>query len=189
MILRARSGWGAFGGYGFGVGDRFEDIEIDMAYNIVEESSMGFTFGGQIMYGFSPKFAFALVWDWIQWKYDISGDTEMWFGETDIDDEYLMKFNTTLMYFFDTKARFCPFVEAGPGFYINSHEEADNRFGITAGAGALYFFQPVYAIEFGGRFHHIFDSEDAPSEFAEDIPSTSFFELFVGFKYFFGRWE
>ncbi len=141
------------------------------------------------MYGLTDKIALALVWDWIQWKYDITGDTEMWSGNSDIDNENLMKFNATAMYFFSTESQLCPYIEAGPGFYINSHEDADNKFGLIAGAGALYFFQPLYAIEFGGRFHYIFDSENAPEEGMDDIPSTTFFELFVGFKYFFGGME
>lgn len=180
--LKGIMGIGAFVDYGFGFGDNFEDYEYT-AIDAKETVSLGFSFGAQFMYGLTDNIALAIVWDYVQIKYGTEGADADQIEE--YDNESFMKFNANVMYFFNTEATLCPFVFVGPGYYVPSHEEADSKFGFNGGIGALYFFQENMALEFGGVFHYIFDKDEDKGIDA----TTTFAEVFVGIKYFFGGME
>ena len=179
--LKGMMGIGAFVDYGFGFGDNFDDV--DLGSGTTGETSLGFSFGAQFMYGLTDKIALAAVWDYVQIKFDVTGEEAEYYD--DIDNESYMKFAANAMYFFNTEATLCPFVLVGPAFFVPSAEGADSKFGFNGGVGALYFMQENMAIEFGGTFNYVMDKD-------EDIgidANTTYAEIFVGFKYFFGGME
>lgn len=181
--LQGLMGAGAFVDYGIGMGEAFDDYEGtwligDVTVDVKVETSLGLSFGGKFLYGLTPNIALAALVDYQQIKYEATASAE---GETasDSQTESWIAFNVNGMYFFNTEAQFCPYVEAGPGFYMPSVEGADSKFGINAGAGFLYMFQDNMGVDFGGRFHMIF---------TEDI-KTNYIEIHGGIMFFFGGTE
>ena len=176
-----KMGVGAFLDYGFGLGDAFGKQEHFGGQTV--ETKLGFSFGGQAMYGITSKIGIALVVDMLQWKMEYSGEgTE---GFVDENEAYI-KFNFNGMYFFHMESELVPFVEFGPGYYTFTGEGSDSHFGFNAGAGVFYFVRENLAGELGGRFHYLFSGESTESV---DIPDEYFIEFHVGFKYFFGGME
>jgi opacity protein-like surface antigen len=173
-------GFGAFFDYGIGFGSAFDDWELET--DAVEEVSLGFSFGGQFMYGITSSIAIALLIDYQMISYDVTGENA---GDYVVpDDENWIVINFNGMYFFGTESQIIPFVEAGLGYYMPSHEEADSKFGFNGGIGFFYFFQENMAVELGGRFHMILNSDSDL-----DIDNTTYMDFRLGFKYFFGGME
>jgi Outer membrane protein beta-barrel domain len=167
---------GGFVDYSFGMGSNFDDVVVE---DTTLETSLGFSFGGELIYGITSSIALAARFDYVMVNFNYSG-----MGSADLIDpknENIIALNINGMYFFGTDARIIPFVEAGPGFYIPSKDGADSKFGLNAGAGFLYFFQEDIAFEFGGRYHLIFDCDDEL-----DKDKTTYIDFHAGLNFFLG---
>ncbi|MBD3218858.1 MAG: outer membrane beta-barrel protein [candidate division Zixibacteria bacterium] len=176
LDLEKRVMAGVFVDYGFGFGDSFEEYSFsdpDVG-TITVDPTLGFSFGGQVTYGLTENIALSGMVDWIQWKLDISEDYEDF---EDLENESVIAINFNGMYLFQMESMVTPFVEAGPGYYIFSADNADSKFGINGGGGIIYMFQEQIGVELGARGHVIFTEDN----------STTLVDLRVGLKYLFGR--
>jgi hypothetical protein len=177
---------GGFFNYGFGFGDQFKDYEESFdvlgqgTITLKNETNLSFSLGGKFFYGVAPKIAIGGVIDYQRITY--KGSVEGTFVGLPLDiynydeSESWTSINGNVMYFFNPDKPLCPYVEGGPGFYIPSHSDADSKFGLNAGGGAVLMIRPNWGIDFGGLFHVIF-TEDK---------STTYVQINVGADIFFG---
>ncbi|MBK7092010.1 MAG: outer membrane beta-barrel protein [bacterium] len=178
--LKGKMAVGGFINYGIGFGKMFDDYEETFEdFTVKNETSLGISFGGKFLYGLAPKMAVAASVDRqsIKYKGEASGDLG---GFEDIfnydETESWIAINVNGVYFFSPEKKMCPYAEAGPGYYMPSHEDADSKFGINGGLGILYMVSPTVGVDLGGRFHMIFTEEE----------KTNYAEIHGGVNVFFG---
>ncbi len=176
--MKGRMMVGGFFNYAFGFGDQFKDYEETIEdITIKAETSLGFSFGGQFFYGIAPKILIGVIVDWQQIKYKGSAEGDLG-GFEDLfnydEKESWIAINPAATLLLSPDKKLCPVVQAGPGYYMPSHEDADAKPGVFAGIGILYMVSPTMAVDAGGRFHMIF-TEDKSTTYVEAHGGVSFF--------------
>lgn len=171
---------GGFLDYAIGFGDVFKDYEFTVEdVTVKEETSLGLSFGGKFFFGLAQKIMIGVVVDYqtIKYKGSVEGDLGGFEDLFSYDEtENWISFNGNVLVLFSPEKKLCPYVEAGPGYYMPSHEEADGEIGVNAGLGLIYMMSPTMAIDLGARGHMIFTEGE----------STTYVEAHGGIVLFFG---
>jgi len=178
---------GVFVDYGIGFGTAFDDVESSSGSDTFKgESKLSYSFGALFRYNFKPELGIIVsvdnqVWDF-DYTYNISG-----FSGTESESESWICIAADIAYYLSAGEKTQPYVAAGPGVYIYSHEDADTKFGFNGTIGVIHFFSEKIALDARGRFHMIPSAYAVydPNAQSVDEEAITAFQIQVGASYFF----